>query len=344
MRVCYLTPTYFSPESIIGGGERYAYELARAMARYVETELIAFGPRVQHVAQGRMHVRILKGRFLAKGDPLSGISPALVTIISKADVIHCHQLFTPMSDIALVMGKLLGKKVFITPHGGGSWSIGYHVNVGRLATGFLHVCQYSASQYAKHSSRHAVIYGGADPDWFAPGSNTGQREGLLFVGRLLPWKGVEYLIQAVPRNVLLRIVGPPYDPDYLARLHRLAEGKRVEFVLDASQDQLRLFYQSSRMLVIPSVSGELLPLVLYEAMASGLPVICTRIGGLPEVVEEGVMGFLVPPGDPDTLRDRIEWLLAHPREAEEMGRAGRQLVLERFTWEKVAERCLRAYS
>ncbi|MCS7312999.1 MAG: glycosyltransferase, partial [Acidobacteria bacterium] len=143
-----MTPTYLSPESVIGGGERYAGELARAVARWAETELITFGPHPRRIPQSRLHVRILKGHRLVKADPLSQIAPGLVPAILRADVIHCHQFFTPMTDIALVLGRLLGKKVFVTPHGGGSWSIGYHLPIGRLATRFLHVCQYSQDQYA----------------------------------------------------------------------------------------------------------------------------------------------------------------------------------------------------
>jgi starch synthase len=78
-------------------------------------------------------------------------------------------------------------------------------------------------------------------------------------------------------------------------------------------------------------------------MASGTPVVCSRVGGLPEVVREGETGLLVTPGDVAELRDRMATLLSDPARAERMGRRARELVLERFTWPACASRCLAAY-
>ena len=80
-----------------------------------------------------------------------------------------------------------------------------------------------------------------------------------------------------------------------------------------------------------------------ESLACGTPVIGTKAGSLPEIVEDGVSGFLVPPNDPAELRERIDHVLAHPSEAKAMGKRGRETVLERFTWDAVADRCLRSY-
>jgi glycosyltransferase involved in cell wall biosynthesis len=106
-------------------------------------------------------------------------------------------------------------------------------------------------------------------------------------------------------------------------------------------------------LVLPSVQrtcygrpvaiSELLGLSVLEAMASGTPVICSRIGGLPEVVQDGETGFLVTPGDIDELHDRLAALLADPARTARMGRAARDVVLERFTWRACAARCMAAY-
>jgi starch synthase len=88
---------------------------------------------------------------------------------------------------------------------------------------------------------------------------------------------------------------------------------------------------------------ELLGQTLLEAMACGTPVVCTRVASLPEVVEDGVSGIIVPPNDPPALGAAIRWLRDHPVEAGRMGTAGRARVLERFTWDRVVRQCLAIY-
>jgi glycosyltransferase involved in cell wall biosynthesis len=79
-------------------------------------------------------------------------------------------------------------------------------------------------------------------------------------------------------------------------------------------------------------------------MASGTPVIASRVGGVPEIVRDGETGFLVPPGDVDQLRERLRQVLGDRLLARRLGDNARQDVLERFTWRTVAERCLAAYA
>jgi glycosyltransferase involved in cell wall biosynthesis len=82
---------------------------------------------------------------------------------------------------------------------------------------------------------------------------------------------------------------------------------------------------------------------VLEAMASGTPVIASRLDGVPEVVRDGETGFLVTPGDVGELRDRIAQLLGNRALAARMGARGRDVVLEQFTWGACARRCLAAY-
>jgi glycosyltransferase involved in cell wall biosynthesis len=89
--------------------------------------------------------------------------------------------------------------------------------------------------------------------------------------------------------------------------------------------------------------SELLGLAAIEAMASATPVICSRLGGLPEVVRPGETGFLIRPGDVAELRDRIATVVADPRLARRLGDNARRLALEQFTWQACAQRCLAAY-
>jgi starch synthase len=88
---------------------------------------------------------------------------------------------------------------------------------------------------------------------------------------------------------------------------------------------------------------ELLGQTLLEGMACEAPAVCTRVASLPEVVEDGVSGIVVPPNEPSALGETLAWLHRHPQDGAAMGRAGRRRVLDRFTWPVVVHRCLDAY-
>jgi glycosyltransferase involved in cell wall biosynthesis len=79
-------------------------------------------------------------------------------------------------------------------------------------------------------------------------------------------------------------------------------------------------------------------------MACGAPAVCTDVASMPEVVEDGVTGFVVPPNDPRALRQKLVWLRDNPERRREMGEAARRRVLERFTWPSVVRNCLEIYS
>jgi len=89
--------------------------------------------------------------------------------------------------------------------------------------------------------------------------------------------------------------------------------------------------------------SEILGLVLLEAMACGTPVLVTRVGGMPELVPDGEVGFVVPPNDPGALGERIRYFHDNPDVVARMGHAAREHALANFTWEKVALACLEAY-
>jgi glycosyltransferase involved in cell wall biosynthesis len=105
-----------------------------------------------------------------------------------------------------------------------------------------------------------------------------------------------------------------------------------------TQETLPRLYEQVEICVVPSVWAEPCGIVALEAMAAGRPVIVSRVGGLQHLVEDGVTGFIVPPGDPEALAERIETLLDDPQLRAAMGRAGRRRVLERYTWDAIYER------
>ena len=357
MRVVHVAPTLFGPAGIFGGGERYPLELGRALARHVDCELVTFGRARRSWAEGGLRIRVLRSLALVGGHPAHPLAVGLGKAVGAADIVHTHHLRSAPSRLAALGARVRRIPTVVTDHGlaGGDWA----GLLPLLFDRFLTVSAYSARELRAPASRTRVVYGGADPARFSPLS-TDVRRGILFVGRLTPHKGIDRLIAALPAGAELRVAGSPgHDPDpperdYPNLLARLAERRRVEFLGAVSEDELSLLYRQARVFVLPSVHrtcygrevavSELLGLTALEAMASGTPVVASRIGGLPEVVEDGVTGFLVEPGDVAELRARLEELLRAPRLAERLGRNGRERVLETFTWQACAERCLAAYS
>jgi len=207
----------------------------------------------------------------------------------------------------------------------------------------------SAGEEGRAGTR--VVYGGVDTARFSPGGGAGDR--VLFVGRLLPHKGVEHLIEALPAGMGLDVAGPLLDERYASDLRGLAQGKDVAFHHDWDDARLADAYRAALCVALPSVYTdrygshspvpELLGQTLLEGMASGRPAVCTRVGGMPEVVADGVTGFVVPPGDPAALRAALERLRDDRALAGALGAAGRDHVLEHFTWARTVERCLDAY-
>jgi glycosyltransferase involved in cell wall biosynthesis len=156
---------------------------------------------------------------------------------------------------------------------------------------------------------------------------SGVREGLLFVGRLSPEKGVQVLIDAQARcaNLPLRIVG---DGPLAAGLPGLS-GVALDGPLPAHGVQAAM--AAACALVVPSVWPEMFGLVVIEAYAAGLPVIASRIGALSELVEDGITGLLVEPGDAKDLAEKMLWASANPDRMATMGMAARQRYEQLYT-------------
>jgi glycosyltransferase involved in cell wall biosynthesis len=232
-----------------------------------------------------------------------------------------------------------------------------YVPTARWFHAHLHISEYSRRVHGQtEDPRSHVILGGVDAAKFSPGGfeeTSERRGGALYVGRLLPHKGVDDLIRALPQGMSLEVIGQPYGAAYVRELKSLAEGRRVTFRHDCDDAALVAAYRAALCVVLPSVYRdmyghetrvpELLGQTLLEGMACGAPAVCTNVASLPEVVEDGVNGFVVPPNDPAALGEKLSWLASHPREAAGMGRAARARVLEKFNWGAVVERCLEIY-
>lgn len=200
-------------------------------------------------------------------------------------------------------------------------------------------------------ARCRVVLNAPAAPWSAtprPGPHpfTGFSPPLLAIGALTPLKGHAVLIAALPevlrahRSAGVAIVGAPLlpqDTNYRAELERTARALGIESrvrLMGFREDTADLLAQAA-LVVHPSLGEESFGLVPLEAMAAGRAVVATRVGGLPEVVVDGVTGLLVAPGDPAALSCAIRALLDDPVTRERMGHEGARIAQERFGAERM---------
>lgn len=192
-------------------------------------------------------------------------------------------------------------------------------------------------------SLFAADHGGTFPD---PFPQVG-RPRVVFVGRLAPQKGVATLVHAA---VLLRsstaqvlLVGDgPDRPALESEIERLDLHGRVHVTGFVAHEQVPAVLAHADVFVMPSVYEEL-GSALVEAQWAGVPVVATRVGGIPDVVDDGVSGVLVPPGNPQALARAIDGLLGDPGRARAMAVQGRAAALRRYDWTHLAARVLDVY-
>ena len=162
---------------------------------------------------------------------------------------------------------------------------------------------------------------------------------LLFVGRLAPQKGVDILLNAlalISTGWRLRIAGDGPEREHLSALATtLGLADRVTFLGWTQRDALPELYRSADVFVFPSYD-EGMPNVVLEALASGLPIVATRIAGNDQLVVDGENGALVPPGNPAAFANALLPVLADRTLRTAMGESSRRIAVERFSWTRSA--------
>jgi starch synthase len=210
------------------------------------------------------------------------------------------------------------------------------------------------------SERVTVIHNGIDPGEYRPDLRTQHMDALgvdlsrpivLFVGRITRQKGIDHLLDAAleldPSAELVLRAGSPDTPELAAevaeKIERVREQRPVVWIdRMLEREELVQLHSHASVFCCPSVY-EPLGIVNLEAMACETAVVGSRVGGIPEVVDDGRTGLLVPPADPKALAAAINSLLADPARARALGAAGRERVLAEFTWTRAAERTLALY-
>ncbi len=222
--------------------------------------------------------------------------------------------------------------------------------------------------YRADSRKMTVIPPGVDTSHFypIPADEAKQYIGLkpenrmvLFVGRIEPLKGVDTLIQAmacldlqgIHRPVHLAIIGGDVDvspedmSEEMSRLQKMCDdlcmGGMVLFLGKRGQDTLPYYYSAAEVVVMPSLY-ESFGMVALEAMACGTPVIASEVGGLGYLVQNGITGYTIPDSEPETLCDKLSWLLGNTDLRNEMGRSAAEYAAN-YAWNKIASQVIDVY-
>jgi glycosyltransferase involved in cell wall biosynthesis len=360
-----------------GGVETFVWEVAGQLAMRGHFVEVWSGRGPRHLRRDAPGVRVrlfpyidrdawrrvpLLGRQYTLTKLLERLSMSLFALpalfLSRFDVVHIQKPYDlPVGALA----KVTGAKLLFGCHGKDFWPGDRFF--ARFADASVSASHFNAQQVsARYGITPKVVYNGVDLKTFAAepagdptvlqrlglAPSTPDRPALLYAGRLVRWKGVEYLVKAMPllapEETRLWIAGEgPYREALETLAHDLGVSERVRFLGMVEQRDLAALYRSCAMLVATSFVNETFGMVLCEAMACGAAVVASDFGGFREVVDDGVTGLLARPQDPTDLAAKINMLLADLDRASRMGEAGRQKVSATFSWEAVTDRLEEVY-
>lgn len=256
-------------------------------------------------------------------------------------VTHMHNHFGDASgSLTLIASEMSGIPFSIMLHGPTIffethwWRLDVKLARAAFIACISHFCRSQAMLFSDEADWHKlrIVHCGVVPAAYGTtprGPFTGH---VAFVGRLDAVKGVPLLLEAFATvrarhpDARLTIAGDgPARARLEARTLALGLSGVVRFAGYLDEPAVARLLESADMLVLPSFA-EGLPVVLMEAFASRIPVIATQVAGVPELVQDGISGFIVPPGDVDSLADRLDRLLSDPALCARMGQAGRARV------------------
>jgi glycogen synthase len=360
------------PPHIYGGAGVVVDQLSQALARRMAVEVRCFGERAPRTDQIVLRGYTPWDR-LAAGQDGPRWAPALETLSIDlamardpvdADVAHAHTWYADMA--ALWIRTLYRIPFVVTLHsmeplrpwkadqlGSGyllsSWIEKTAVeSADRVIAVSRQMREDILAHFTVDPARVVVIHNGIDPERFrrTESRDTLARRGVrepyvLFVGRITDQKGIFHLLDAAaklpPGVQVVLCASAPDTPEIEQRLRgRLSEHPNVVWIPEmVPVSEVVELYSHAAVFVCPSVY-EPFGIINLEAMACGTAVVASAVGGILEVVEDGVTGLLVPPARPDELAAAIRTLLDDPERARAMGQAGRRRVEETFSWTSVA--------
>ncbi|MBW1822597.1 MAG: glycosyltransferase [Deltaproteobacteria bacterium] len=334
-----------------------------------------FPLKYQNLAYGSGILKNIKSKICTKIQlPFFIISEIIYTLrrlmVSKPELVHAHWAL-PQGLTGIICKKVLGVPYITTVHGSDVHGLQYPLlkALNRIVINNSDICTANSKASARKVYNIAgiedtqVIPMGVDTKLFSRSEKVDiirkkyeiDGDVLLFVGRLIRWKGVYYLVKALPEilkrypKTKLLIVGSGPEKRRLIQLSAELEIKnRIVFIDEVLQEDLIPLYSIANILILPSImdiTGETegLGVVLLEAMACRVPVIGSDVGGIKDIIIDGETGLLSEQKNPDSLAEKIISLLSDEQLRKKVIENGFKLVKEKFTWEAISDRFLNIY-
>ncbi len=287
------------------------------------------------------------------------------------DIIHAHWSL-PQGLVGILCKQLFQIPCITTIHGTDvhRFKFSFFKNLNAFIINRSNICTANSratskiAQTISDTKKIEIIPMGVDTSFFNKNKRSGSIkdkygiEGnvILYVGRLIDWKGIDYLINAMPRVIdavpktKLFIVGSgPLKNVFVQLSERLNIKKNIIFIDAVSQIDLIDFYALADLFVLPSIindKGETegLGVVLLEAMACGVPVIGTNVGGIRDIIKDGKTGLLARQKDSDDLALKINRLFSDEQLKIKIVENGFKLIEDKFTWDVVSDRFIQIYT
>lgn len=377
IKVAIVTPGAFtipaerksSVETIV---EKTAEILSRHVELYVFSKFAAKHPEYE-VIKGVAHHRpnIKSSSYLEQvSEQLQTIQPDLIQIENRPKFVPILKKTNPGSKLIL----FLHSTHYISPKQIKHTELSDCLkDTDLIFTNSRYLKKVIASGFPQYENKIQIIYPGVDPKqfisrWTARGKirstkvkkelRLKNRQVIMYAGRLIEQKGVHLILKAMPRLIakhpkaLLLIVGSSYysrdaKTSYVRNLYALAKktAGHVKFVPFIPYEKIPELYCAADVVVVPSVKEEAFGLVNVEAMASGIPVIASNVGGIKEVVKHKSTGFLIDSNKAQRqLVKQISLLFSNKKLCKQMGENAVKTVCAQFTWHHTAMRILSAYS
>ena len=302
-------------------------------------------------------------KYKRAGLSLYLLYPIVAFLQKQYDILQCH--FGPNGNYGVILKKMGLPGKLVTMFHGYDIRRGLNTNsriydpLFKYGDCFLAISDENYKSLIKFGAdREKVVYHpvGIDTGQFFPIERTASASELekiviLTVARLCWEKGLPYGILAIKRllkarpnlNLEYRIVGEgPLEFNLRTLVDDLQLNNCVRFLGPLSQNKIIRQYHEAHIFLLPS-NAEVLPVVLMEAQATGIPAIATRVGSVAQALQEGETGFLVPPQDPSAIADFLTHLIERPQLREEMGKKGREFVERNYDIDELNRRLVQIY-